>query len=248
MQDPFLSFLDPPTLLTALGVHPRFTTQIRHVLLLRVQPPQVRFLDDFLKFQWAYLHGYTLSPRLYLFAAEQGHIEMLEWLDLTLGVPSRHDHTCTLAVMHGQFETLKYLRSRTPPYKWDAETCAKAVRHKRFDILKWLRSEGCPWNWTACLGAVETKNYKVLEWLRMQDPPCPWERPLFRPPQILREPGQWVLQFFELRPFRYVRDITYPCMEHATREKDQNMVIFLKALGSPAHYLSSFIYQKNKLA
>jgi hypothetical protein len=249
MLDPFLSFLDTPTLMKARHVHPRYTHQIKHLMLLRARPRQVKHLNDFLKFQWAYTQGYTLTPRLYLYAAEQGNIDMLKWLDLRMGAASRHKHTCTLAVMHGQFETLRYLRAQNPPFEWDAETCARAVRNNQVEILQWLRAQEppCPWDWTSCLEGVKTQNYRVLDWLRTQDPPCPWETHEFHPPKLWREPLQWALQFFELKPFEYVPVLKYPCMEYAIREQDLTMIYFLRILGSPNHGLTEFILKRFRI-
>lgn len=249
MLDPFLSFLDTPTLLNSRKVHPRYTHQIKHLMLLRVPPKKVKHLNEFLKFQWAYTQGYTLKPQLYLYAAEHGDIDMLRWLDLRMGVQSRHEHTCTLAVIHGQFETLRYLRAQNPPYKWDPETCSMAARHNQFEVLKWMRAQNppCPWDWTSCLEATKTQNYRVLDWLRTQDPPCPWEVHEYQSPKLFREPIQWTLQFLELKPFEYVPVLKYPCMEWAIQKHDLTMIYFLRILGSPNDGLSEFILKRFKV-
>ncbi len=76
----------------------------------------------------------------------------------------------------GDLETIKKLRSYTPPDPWYGSTCAVAAKFGHLHIIEWARAQipPCPWDENTCNTAVRHGHLHIIEWLRAQDPPCPW--------------------------------------------------------------------------
>ena len=85
-------------------------------------------------------------------------------------------YACAYAADNGHIHVLQWLRSQDPPCPWNVFTCAYAAREGQLVTLQWLRSQDspCPWDEYTCICAAENGNLPVLQWLRSQDPPCPW--------------------------------------------------------------------------
>jgi hypothetical protein len=110
----------------------------------------------------------------------------LEWLD---NLDNAHaipwsSESYTDAVIHGQFEILKWLRGRNNSCAWNdnGSTCEAAAADNNLEVLQWLRSQDppCPWNANTCMEFASYGNIKALEWARSQNPPCPWNEETYK--------------------------------------------------------------------
>ena len=94
-----------------------------------------------------------------------------------LDVPWNPQYACRWAAEAGHLPMLQYLRNLDPPCPWETFACASAAKNGHLHVLKWARSqsEPCPWNWRTCAGAAENGHLHVLQWARSQPEPCPWD-------------------------------------------------------------------------
>ena len=96
--------------------------------------------------------------------------------------PAPWSDACYWAVLRGEFDIIKWLRSpehEGGPCPWGKGVCTRAARCGDLETLKWLRSaehtEGpCPWDENTCYFAAVNGHIDSLRWLRSQNPPCPW--------------------------------------------------------------------------
>ena len=106
-------------------------------------------------------------------------LEKLQWLSSQNNqlYPPYSANTCSIAAENGDFEMLKWLRSRKPRCPWDKHACHYAAGGGHLNVLEWLRSQKppCPWDKSTCVSAVYNGQLEALQWLRCQNPPCPWD-------------------------------------------------------------------------
>ena len=77
-----------------------------------------------------------------LAAAEDGHLELVQWLcgEGGFDVDGRGMNS---AAWHGHLEVVKWLRGEGCP--WSRHVCYWAVRNGHLEVLRWARANGCPW-------------------------------------------------------------------------------------------------------
>ena len=100
-------------------------------------------------------------------AAEGGHLEVLQWARLRLC--PWNALTCVCAAKHGHLEMLQWARANGCP--WDADTCAYAAEAGHLELLKWARARGCPWDAQVTMIAEVYGHREMLEWARANG--CP---------------------------------------------------------------------------
>lgn len=85
------------------------------------------------------------------------------------------EFTCCFAANNGLIEILQWLRSQDPPCPWDNLSCNVAAMNGDLKTLKWLRSQDppCPWNERVYSDAFFNKHVETIKWMRSQNPPCP---------------------------------------------------------------------------
>jgi hypothetical protein len=110
-------------------------------------------------------------------AAEAGHLSMLQCLR-SLESPCTWDEwTCSFAAENGHLHVLQWARSQPEPCPWDESTCSFAAEKGHLHVVQWARSqaEPCPWDKATCWCAAENGHLHVLQWARSQPEPCPWD-------------------------------------------------------------------------
>jgi hypothetical protein len=77
-----------------------------------------------------------------------------------------NEQICIAAAENGQLEVLQWLRSQVPPFSWGAKTCATAAREGHIEVLQWLRAQDppCPWDEWTCILAASYGHGNVVEW------------------------------------------------------------------------------------
>ena len=75
-------------------------------------------------------------------AAASGNLELLCWLQ-SRGCP-QDERACNMAARNGHLDVLKYLRNQQPPCAWTQHTSTLAMQHGQPDTLLWLLQQGCP--------------------------------------------------------------------------------------------------------
>lgn len=112
-------------------------------------------------------------------AAENGHVEVLQWLRAALDPPCPWNVTtcAAYAARNGHIRMLEWIRVQdSTARKWTAGVTAEAADFGQLQVLQWLRAldPPCPWNEGVCNAAAENGHLPVLQWVRAQHPPCPW--------------------------------------------------------------------------
>ena len=61
--------------------------------------------------------------------------------------------TETTTAQNGRLAILHWLRSQTPPCRWNRSVCSRAAGSGHLVVLQWLRSKNppCPWDFEDCL-------------------------------------------------------------------------------------------------
>ena len=78
--------------------------------------------------------------------------------------PVLEQECAEFAAQAGHVEVLEWLRSQDPPCPWSGFTAMKAAVHGHLDCLKCLRKHGCPFDRVAVMAASQGHT-KVLQWL-----------------------------------------------------------------------------------
>ena len=109
-------------------------------------------------------------------AAGGGHTGVLRFL-IEAGCPP-DDMTCASAAMRGHLDTLRWLRSLSPPCPLDVGspwTCHSVASAGHLDVLKFLiEKEGCAWdNEHSCFAAAQNGHLDVLKYLCREG--VPWD-------------------------------------------------------------------------
>ncbi len=100
---------------------------------------------------WARDSGYNIDyTELHPYAAEKGHIHVLEWMLEQAPLVSEAYIT---AIKGSQLETCKWIHTHGLPVSQIERSqflCEEAAVCGNLDILKWLRSVGCEWGARVC--------------------------------------------------------------------------------------------------
>ena len=85
--------------------------------------------------------------------------------------------TCMNAAENGHLDVLQWARHASPPCPWDKYTCAFAAKNGHLDVLQWARhaSPPCPWDELTCAYAAQNGHLDVMQWARENGCPCPPE-------------------------------------------------------------------------
>ena len=117
-------------------------------------------------------NGVTLGQRTINFAAEGGHLSILEWMqsqenqiELYAGQLSYH------AGLNGQLHILKWLKKNG--FQLSHRLCNVAAASGKVDVLQWCRGQGCKWDETTFACASSSGNFKILEYCYQHD--CPFD-------------------------------------------------------------------------
>ena len=94
---------------------------------------------------------------------------MLKWLRAK-GCPWGEETSCW-AAQGGHLEVLQWIRAQDPPCPWDSDICYSAALGGHLEVLRWARSQGCPWNEDAPCAAARNGHLKVLVWLIKEECP-----------------------------------------------------------------------------
>jgi hypothetical protein len=144
--------------------------------------------------------GFKLHKNLFCYAAEQGDVYMLKWLE-EKGCEWNEKTITTVIQNHGNLYLCKWLKRKGCPwdgytffmatgYKghrkmellqwlldngcpWDTQTYSNAIMMDDMTTVKWLREHGCPWDAQAFLGAAIRENLDMMKWLKTSN--CPWD-------------------------------------------------------------------------
>jgi hypothetical protein len=110
-------------------------------------------------------------------AAEAGHLPMLQYLRSREPPCPWDGTTCESAAMNGHLHVLQWARCQPKPCPWDENICTYAARNGHLEVLQWARSqaEPCPWDQWTCANAAFNGHLHVLQWARSQPEPCPWD-------------------------------------------------------------------------
>ena len=137
---------------------------------------------------FVWLNSKYYDSRVFLAAAKQGHVHILEWF-LSIGVklPSNiwdyvvrignletvkhvveNGHSLSrramgLAARKGHLEIVKYLCSIYTKYL-GAFVCSMAAEGGHLNVLQWLRESGCNWDSETTQCALERGNLEILKW------------------------------------------------------------------------------------
>jgi hypothetical protein len=113
-------------------------------------------------------------------AAQEGHIDVLQWL-ISLPMPERRPiypqnlYYITVvyyyAALAGHLNIIKWLREND--YPWNNQTSTGAAEGGHLEILKWLKEQECPMD-EVCAAAAEGDQMEVLKWAREQG--YSWDR------------------------------------------------------------------------
>jgi hypothetical protein len=126
--------------------------------------------------RWAFSnHSFDRNNSLCIYAATNGHLEVLKWLRSLDSPWPWNKITSACAASNGQLKVLTWMRRQISPCPWSEGTCSSAAHNGHLQMLQWLRIEGCPWNEYSCQCAARSGHFEVLKWLRIQNPPCPWD-------------------------------------------------------------------------
>ena len=109
-------------------------------------------------------------------AAENGHLSMLQYLRSLEPHCRWEEETCACAAQNGHLELLQWARAHSEPCPWNKMTCANAALKGHLEVLQWARSQPkpCPWDVWTCAYAAQNGHLDVLQWVRSQPEPCPW--------------------------------------------------------------------------
>ena len=124
--------------------------------------------------------GHSLTcTQLSAAAAAAGQIPMLLFLSqsrLASEAPAWNKHALTSAARNGQLETLKWLRTQSPPCPWSFRCCIEAASNGHLDVLRWLSAHAPEESWTeaCCVQAARSGHTDVLKYLQDKVPRCFW--------------------------------------------------------------------------
>ena len=106
-------------------------------------------------------------------AAEQGHIECLQWhhrRNVRVGaLPFEHD-TTELAAQNGHLACLKYAHEHGAV--WQARTTSAAAANGQFECLVYAHKAGCPWDHNTTWKAARYGHLACL--IYAHEHGCPW--------------------------------------------------------------------------
>ena len=118
---------------------------------------------------WCIERGYPLTADSTATAAEQGNLDVLQYLHEN-GCPW-NESTCAWAARGGHLDVLKYLHDNGCP--WDEDTCFMAAEGGHLHVLKYAHEKGCPWNEGTCIAAAKGGHLNVLKYAHENG--CPWD-------------------------------------------------------------------------
>ena len=109
-----------------------------------------------------------LREGISLYAAREGHLEVLQWLSLQAALGPE---TCRGAAAGGQLAVLQWAREQG--CHLDADTCAAAARKGHLAVLRWVRHHGCAWRASTCEAAAGGGHLAVLQYAHQNG--CAWD-------------------------------------------------------------------------
>ena len=139
--------------------------------------------------QWAIGKGYPWTKNVFVYAAQYGMVEVLEWVKQQ-GLEMDISSASMVAIHQGRLGALKWLKDAGPCWdvqeymemavdfgeleivQWvweqgfscDAATCTRAAWKGHLEVLQWLREKGCPWDASTASGAAHGGQLEVLRW------------------------------------------------------------------------------------
>ena len=105
-------------------------------------------------------------------ACKADHVRCLEYL---LKRQNRIS-LCSICVIHGAINCLKY--ARIHGYPWDKETCEYAASSGHLDYIEYAHTHGCPWDEKTCENAASFGHLDCLMYAHENG--CPWDERTYR--------------------------------------------------------------------
>lgn len=144
--------------------------------------------------RFAIIKGCEWNHVIIYFAAERGHLEIVQWMNTRYGVPLDY-LVCAAASRRGRLHVLKWIRDNgcisddidmqaayeghLDIVKWlhsignpCRNVCLKAAWGGHLHILQWARAQGIPWDHSTCTVAAACGHLHILQWVRSIG--CPW--------------------------------------------------------------------------
>jgi hypothetical protein len=119
--------------------------------------------------RWLYIeHGCPVDdPSFIQEVAKHQDLEMLRWLQTTVGPGMFTHHLLHGAAQAGSNAVLEWADEQHPAYVWPScgTLCESAARHGHLDTVKWLRAKGCRWDMYTSQAAVEEGHARVLRYV-----------------------------------------------------------------------------------
>ena len=91
--------------------------------------------------QMAVLSACDLHANAYHIAAENGHLEVVDWM---LHNGCKHVNVCDSAAAGGQLEVIKWARAHG--HELSPAGCIKAIENGHLDVIRWAHENKCDWD------------------------------------------------------------------------------------------------------
>ena len=171
-------------------------------------------------FEWLYSVGCPFDSHCTTRALDLQDFESFVWL-CSKGCPLNFSSCYEIACEHGDFTSLKYIRSQDKEKSIIPYTCLNyAIRKGNLKMVKWLKTNHCEWNKSHLEVAAYQGNCLIVEWMfRKCETPFPL---VFENVSFVGEEDE-------------DKDEEYGPMEIAIDRDDEDFITLLSEVGYPLH-------------
>ena len=103
-------------------------------------------------------------PKLWVWAAKNGHLETLKWIEANGGAEWAQPIAANNAAANGHLEVLQWIRANGG--EWTSGAANGAAANGHLEILQWIHANGGDWTPGAANWAAANGHLKVLQWIR----------------------------------------------------------------------------------
>ena len=116
---------------------------------------------------WAKAHGCSIEKPAFCSAARHGRLDVLQWLEARYDIDqTTQDLMHVFAAGEGHLNVLRWAKGKVG-YGMKATAVSKvAVAKGQLGVLEWMQEEGLALNNAACVVAAGNGQLEVLKWLR----------------------------------------------------------------------------------